>query len=67
MRVGRHEFDAERLRGETLFSVPQQPRRQEYVTDAFKQRVEEAGLSGFLWDRRVWQHVEVAEKRAVGS
>lgn len=61
MRIVRHEFDAEGLRGETLFRLAQKPKRQEYVTDAFKQRVEEAGLSGFVWDRRVWQRVEVAE------
>lgn len=61
MRIVRHEFDADRLRGETLFRLAQKRKRKEYVTDAFRQRVEEAGLTGFLWDRLVWQRVEVAE------
>lgn len=54
MRIVYHEFAGNRLRGETVFRVRQNPKRSEYVTDAFRRRTEEAGLTGFIWDRRVW-------------
>lgn len=54
MDIDRHAFRPERLAGETIFRVAQAPDLWDYVTDAVRGRVENAGLTGFLWDRRVW-------------
>ena len=52
MVIDKYEFDAEKLKGATIFRIPQQLRV--YVTDEFMRRVEEAGLTGFgcvpLWN-----------------
>jgi len=54
MAIERFEFDPDSLVGETVFKLAQKPKGHEYVTDAFRRRVEEGGLTGFVWDRRVW-------------
>jgi hypothetical protein len=54
MRVERFEFDPAKLARETIFKLPQTPETYEYVTGIFRRRVEEAGLTGFAFDRRVW-------------
>ena len=54
MEINRFEFIPERLAGETIFKLPQRPGRWVFVTDPFIRRVEEAGLTGFLFERRVW-------------
>ncbi len=52
--IERYAFDPSRLVPETVFKLRQDPAPYEYVTDEFRRRVEQARLSGFLWDRRVW-------------
>lgn len=63
----RYEFDVAELASETIFKLPQIPEVYEYVTDAFRQRVEEAGLTGFLWDRHVWCATEAAHSPQSGA
>lgn len=60
MRILRYEFDAGRLASETIFKIQQKPRSHEYVTASFRKRVEEAGLTGFTWDRCVWNEAATA-------
>ncbi len=47
MDVDRYAFFMEKLRGETLFKLRQDPLGSVYVTDPFVQRVLETGLRGF--------------------
>ena len=54
MVIERYEFIPERLVGETVFKLPQTPETYAYVTDPFLRRVEEAGLTGFLFELPVW-------------
>jgi hypothetical protein len=54
MAIERYEFISDRLAEETVFKLPQMPETYAYVTDAFIRRVEEAGLTGFRFERRVW-------------
>ena len=54
MDIDRYEFDRGRLADETIFKLRQIPEVYEYVTGEFRRRVEQAGLSGFTFDRRVW-------------
>lgn len=53
-RVKEHVFDPGRLVGESIFKLALLPEGVTYVTQAFRERVEEAGLTGFAWDRPVW-------------
>lgn len=53
MWIDRYAFHAELLAGETIFKLAPDPIHR-YVTDAFRRRVEQAGLTGFVWDKRVW-------------
>lgn len=55
MRVERYAFDRERLLHETIFKLSQLPDLYKYVTTSFVERVERAGLRGFLFDRVVWE------------
>ena len=57
MEIVRHTFLPERLVGETIFKLPQSG-VYEYVTDPFVERVREAGLTGFLFDRIIWSSKE---------
>ncbi len=54
MAVDRYEFDQRKLVGDTIFKIIQKRRSSKYVTDLFRRRAEEAGLSGFLWGPPVW-------------
>lgn len=54
MDVDRYVFDAERLAEETIFKLSPLPDLYRYVTDRFRRRAEEAGLTGLVWDRCVW-------------
>ena len=51
--VERFAFDEGKLKGETIFKIPQTPEPYTLVTEPFVSAVEEAGLSGFQF-RRVW-------------
>ncbi len=54
MAVDEYVFDPEKVAGETIFKLAVQPRGYEYVTDRFRDRVEQAGLAGFRWRPPVW-------------
>ncbi len=54
MAVDDYVFDPEGVVGETIFKLAVQPRGYEYVTDRFRDRVEQAGLTGFRWRPPVW-------------
>lgn len=56
MGVERYAFDPRRLSGESIFKLRELPGLYKYVTDAFVERVREAGLTGFLFDRVVWEY-----------
>lgn len=53
MSIDRYAFVPEKLVGETIFKLVDQPKVHEYVTDAFVDRVQEAGLTGLLFPK-VW-------------
>lgn len=53
LAIDHYEFAPERLAGETIFKLAADPLGYEYVTDGFRDRVQEA-LTGFVFDRRVW-------------
>ena len=57
MDVERYAFHPEKLKGLTIFKLPQFRRGRVYVTERFVDRVREAGLKGFrfelLWDSEV--------------
>lgn len=53
MDVQQYEFIAERLMGVPIFKLPQLAVSDVFVTDAFVQRVQDCGLTGFLF-RPVW-------------
>jgi len=55
MGVERYVFDPQRLSEETIFKLRDLPGLYTYVTDAFVERVQEAGLTGFRFDRVVWE------------
>lgn len=63
MRIVSHAFDPDKLAGETIFRLVQQPKSYTYITDAFVRRVREAGLRGLDLDHPVW----TAENGAQGS
>jgi hypothetical protein len=54
LRVIRYALRAELLSGIPIFKLPQQPRSRVYVTDAFVDRVKDAGLVGFDFSEVVW-------------
>lgn len=54
LRIQRHAFEETRLAGETIFKLVQKPAGYDYVTDEFRRHAEQAALTGFLWERRVW-------------
>jgi hypothetical protein len=54
IRIVRYELRRDALQGIEIFKLPQQPRSNCYVTDAFVARVDDAGLVGFDFSRRVW-------------
>lgn len=54
MRVERFEFDPYKLVDETVFKLAQLSASHDYATSAFVKRVQETGLRGFSFDRRVW-------------
>lgn len=54
MEVDRYELIGERLEGEAIFKLPQLRVYDPFVTDGFRQRVEEAGLTGLQWKEPVW-------------
>lgn len=54
MDVDRYVFDPATVARETIFKLAILPRSYEYVTDRFRARVEEAGLTGFRWKPPVW-------------
>ena len=54
LRILRYELRAELLSDVPIFKLPQQPRSRVYVTDAFVERVTEAGLVGFDFSEVVW-------------
>lgn len=58
MDIDTYEFDPQRLSAETIFKLPQIAAMYKFVTDVFRRRVQEAGLTGFIWDRRVWSAAE---------
>ena len=60
MDVERFAFDPGKLVGETVFKLEQMPNWYVFVTGALVRRVEEAGLRGFSFDRRVWSPTESA-------
>ena len=49
MSVEDYVFDPARVADETIFKLAILPRGFEYVTDRFRHRVEQAGLTGFRW------------------
>lgn len=51
--IDRWEFHSDRLAGETIFR-PARKLIYPCVTDAFRERVEQAQLTGWVWDRQVW-------------
>jgi hypothetical protein len=54
MRIVTHVFDPDRLVGETVFRLVQQPKGHTYITDTFVHRVREADLRGLELDDPVW-------------
>jgi hypothetical protein len=60
MRVKRHAFSAERLRGLKIFKVPQLLRHSVYVTEDVVETVRAADLTGvgfrLLWEETATQH-----------
>jgi hypothetical protein len=54
IRIVRYELRPASLQGIEIFKLPQQPRSNCYATDAFAARVDDAGLVGFDFSRRVW-------------
>lgn len=56
MGVERYAFDPRRLSEGSIFKLRELPGLYKYVTDAFVERVREAGLTGFLFDRVVWEY-----------
>lgn len=67
MDIARYEFIPERLVTETIFKLPQIPEMYEYVTDVFVGRVEERGLTGFVFNRCVWTGPDPEPKRSVAA
>jgi hypothetical protein len=53
MRVVRYELRREAIEPAAIFKLPE-PEVEVYVTDAFRDAVEGAGLEGLAWDRLVW-------------
>jgi hypothetical protein len=53
MRVLRYELRREAIEPAAIFKLVE-PRPDVYVTDAFRDAVEAAGLEGLDWDRLVW-------------
>ena len=49
MDVDDYVFDPAKVADETIFKLAILPRRFDYVTDRFRDRVEQAGLTGFRW------------------
>lgn len=47
MRVLKYAFFGDKLGGATIFKIPQFPRSEVYVTDAFRNLVIDNGLLGF--------------------
>ncbi|HOJ99514.1 MAG TPA: hypothetical protein PLW34_08140 [Termitinemataceae bacterium] len=54
MRVIRYCFYPERLKGLTVFKLPELPLQNVFVTDPFVQRVQEGKLVGFNF-KLVWE------------
>jgi hypothetical protein len=50
MRIVRHKFLIEQLSGLVIFKIPEVPDMDVFVTEAFIQRVQEAGLTGFEFE-----------------
>ncbi len=53
--IDRYQFLSQQLAAETIFKLAAVRRVYHYVTDTFRQRVEQTGLTGFRWERPVWQ------------
>ncbi len=54
MSVEEYVFDTAAVAEETIFKLPIRTKTVEYVTDRFRDRVEQAGLTGFRWRPPVW-------------
>ena len=54
MKVDDYVFDPDKVEAETIFKLPIRPKTFEYVTDGFRHRVEQAGLTGFRLKAPVW-------------
>jgi uncharacterized protein DUF1629 len=59
LHVSRYEFDPRELAGEAIFKLAQKPRAHHYATDTVRDRVEQAGLRGFLFEQRIWSGAPV--------
>ncbi|MGH2662091.1 MAG: imm11 family protein [Actinomycetota bacterium] len=54
MNIDRYQLIPERIGDAPIFKLSQIPRMYTFVTDRFVHRVRDAGLAGFLFDRKVW-------------
>lgn len=61
-----YSFLVEKLQGLSIFKIPQMVSGNIYVTDAFVELVESAGLKGF-WFPAVWSSTEVIEPLDLAS
>jgi len=60
MDVDRYEFHSSKLSADAIFKLPQIPEMYTFVTDAFRERVDQEGLTGFIFDRQVWTEASAA-------
>lgn len=50
MDIRRYVFDRDKLTNGDLFKIPQTPQGKVFVTDKFKEAVQEAGLTGYVFE-----------------